>query len=741
MGWTRVRAVAGLLSMVLVGGVAVPPRSGAVSATTQGAVCADHQPGQILFLTVRDLTYRSYGYVNTEQFALAALLLENAADMVAAIADPYHQSEVVSLLVGTTGGQPNSLAQLVDRSVATQQPELALGVLAKISPAAQGLQGEYGVINHQRAMLVQLAEYYLQLGQPAPAREHLDHARSLLELLPGDGWGLRAAPVAEGYVSLGDRQSAIAILDAARRHTEAMMAADPDPSVPVLRRTNEAEYLSSIFQAIAIAYAKAGALEAALAAVDAIPLLNIQASTLAAITREGAATTSPDQRESLGQRMTALVQGISSTSPDQARAALALAYGHLGQWPQALEWVGSLSSPDLKIQTLTDLAIIGADRPDLVSTLLADLVATAQGLPPFTNGDLLQYQAANQYIAQQRYGLAWALIQRIDAGSMLHSDTLMALIRATSAAGEFELAQQAVAILDPGWNNQVRSQALLTMVQGYLQAGQGTAALSLLPDIEDNPYLPYQVLARIAIARFYRQNNQPDLALEHLNQGVQDLHRLLPTVNVSSLGQIILELNALGQGEQVQALLTTALAWAYTSNITTADGISSLVHQFLYAQNYPLALGLVQSLESTVEGDLVASLMVEHLLDMGEMAIATQVITTLQDPHRRVELGVKIADYYRALGQPQAAADWLAQSFGLAAALPGPDQVSYGDASQRDHSIPARDPRDRGSLLEAIALRYGEMGQWAAAQQAVQALESPADQAALQQRLECIGWR
>ena len=717
------RLATGLLGILVFCTASVPSMPWAVAqerTIAQTTTCPD-QPGLILSLLVRDLAYRSYDYVNAGQFDLAARTLAQAAAQAAAIADPFAKTDVVTLVAGTTGGQPSSLEQLVRYGLATQQPELPLAVLPEVAIAARTLEGPYGVVNSQRLVLLQLAQYYLELDRPAEARSQLDQARSLLDSLGGDGVGLIAAPVAEGYVALGDRQSAIAILDAALGQTEAMTIPNPN-------------YLADIWSAIATAYAKAGAVEPALQVANRIPVPQIKAITLINLARELAATAPPAQLEHLLKQSTDLALALPAPAQDQVWPPLVLAYAQVGQWQAALAGIDRIASPEAKIQTLIALAALGGERPDLVPPLLDALVDTAQGLQPFTNADDALRRAGAQYLTQHQYELAWQLSERLDP--LLQEQLRLQLVEAASAAGEFVIAQQALAGLDPGWENQTRSLALRSLVQGYLNAGQVEPALRLLPQIQNTPYYPSQVSAWVAIAQFYSQTHQSAIALEQLNQALTDLSALEDSsAKLDLLGQSVLLLDRLGRAEQAQAVQTQALEMAKTS--PALFGVEPLVRQFLGASNYPLALALAKSIASPQERDRMLYLVVLQQLEMGDGASAAQTAADIDDPQQQVALGVKIADYYRAWGQPQTAAAHLAQAFAIAAALPGPDEVSYADAAQMDPSIPSRDPLDRGTLLESIALRYAEMGQLDAAQQVAQALRSAADQQALQQRLTC----
>ncbi len=732
MVWKKgcVTRILGILFFGLVSGAQIPSMAIAAQARINESVehsvaeCTE-QRGQILERLVRELIYRSHSYVNTGQFDRAAHVLGQAASMVAVLEDPFAKTDVVANLAGISGGQPSSMEQIVGHGIEVKQSEQALLLLRQIADATHTLEGEYGVVNSQRAILVQLGHYYNQLNQPNQARLHFEQARSLLGFLRGDGFGLISAPVAEGYLSLGDRQTAIAILDEAWQHTQTMT-------------TQNLEYLASILRTIATTYAKAGATPQALEIAKQIPVPGVKALTLATIAQDLATPVSgaPVPWEAI-ERLLSQVGDMAPSLPEPARAQvrgrLAVVYAHLGQWQRATQWVDAIAIPETKIQTLAELAAIEANPPERSNRLLNRLVKTAQTIEPFYKSDTQLRQTATRYLANHQFRLALQLVTQLDA--TLRSELLLSLIQAASNAGDFASAQQALEALEPGWENQSRSLGLRAIALGYLRTGQVDQAIQRLPQITDSRDYPSQVLTRLAIAQFYGQNGQLAQALEQLNQAQESLAKLEDaSAKLEALGKIALQFEQLGQSEQARVIQSQAIKIAQT--LHPSDGIESLVRQYL-AENDALALQLIQSLVPSANRDRFLQIAVQQLLETGKIPAAVQASVDMQDPYQRAAIGVAISDYFRALGQQQAAADYLAHSLAIAQALPGPDEVSFANAAQRDPSLPQRDPFDRGTLLAAIAVRYAEMGQLKAAQKAVQALQHPRDQQHLQQRLKC----
>ncbi len=733
--WKSVRMVS-VLTLALWSSGGVPWAAGralaqgeAPQSLAQGSLCP--APDQFRYITVRDAAYRSdfhlsnavynrHLHLSQRHHALAAQVLAHTATLTDSITDPLARTDLVSILVGTTGSDPSPLGQIVRHSWAVQQPELALGALAAIAPAVQGLEGEYGVLNSQRAMLVQLAAYYQQLGQPDAARPLLDQASALLDRLPGDGWGLGAAPIAQGYAALGDSETAIALLDTAHQRTLAMGAGNPQG------RSDQSQ--SDILAALALAYGQAQALDTALAVLDTIPLVDVQASTLAQLLTSPAITPSPTQRATIERRVATLV---TAPAPQGRATALATIHAALGQWPQARRWVNATANPEARLITLAELALLARDRAT-VEPLLTTFLTTFHNDLPLISTDRLLRGTVQRWLDQGREDLVTLLMQQLDPPRVVYDAVIMEVIEAASAAGKFDLALAAIASLEPGWENQLHAQAFLTLVRGYLQHGQITAALETLPRITNTPYLPYGAAAHIAVAQYYRHQGQPAAAQAYLSLSQQALASLAAATStqVPLLGAIAVEWEALGQPAARQAALARAIAIAPSDT----QAITTLANQLLQGEDPSLALALAPLLPAAMAPDFILGLAVNDLLPLGIEAPIVAALDQVQDAQVRVVLLTTLADFARAKGAIPQALGYLDQALGEAIALPGPDRVPYNDPS-----LPPRDPRDRGSLLGGIARRYGEMGQGSAARRVAAVLGDPGDRATLTQQLACYG--
>lgn len=692
------------------------------------AQCQDEPRGQILALLTRDLIYRSHQYIQTAQFDLATRTLERALQLMPTAIDPFQKVELVANIAGTSGGQPSTMEQLVKRAIATRQHDSLLALLPKVVQATQALDGEYGVINGKREMLIQLARYYTRLNRPDQARPLLAQARQLLNSLPGDGFGLIAAPVAEGYAALGENQPAIAILKQAWQRTEAM-------------KTNNLDYLADIFRAIAIAYTKANAAPQAIQVAQRIKVARVKATTLALIVSHAAATNPLPQANSLLAEALKLTQTIPTNARSDVLFQIAIAYAQMGQWDRALPLVKQITTAETRIRTLAKLASIShrTNRTDITTKVLRDIAAVTTTMNPFYDGDRVLREMFTEYLTQQQYELALQFSQTLDG--TLQDQLLLQLIEQASIAGALKLAHQGLTILPSGWENQTRYSGLRFLATGYAQAGQYDQAIQLLPQIKDTPNYPNHALTWIAIAQSYRENGQTALAIAQLNQALQALQSVNYTPEkLQAMLQIAGQLTQLGERERAIAVQTEVLdlAKAGTPNVpATAYWVEQLITHYLKVESYDLALQLVQTLTDQFTHDRHLQTILQQMLEVGDWSAVGQLTTAIRNPHQKIAFWIKTADYYRGMGQDKRAIDLLAQAFTIAQTLTGPDNNDQSAAHQIDPSIPPADEFDRGSLLAAIAIRYAELGQADTARQTAQALRSPTDQQKLLQRLMC----
>lgn len=726
-GWQTV-GLLGIMVLCTASPHPVPPAmaNADLQVSAPAPQCADER--QISERLTRDLIYRSQQYARAGQFDLAARSLDRALQIVATVTDPFAKADLVSNITGQSGEQPSTLGQLVDQAIAAQQPDQLLALLPKVVAATQGLNGEYGVRNSKRATLIQLARYYTVLQRPDQARQLLDQARELLASLEGDGFGLIASPLAEGYAALGDVQPAIAILRQAVERTEAMT-------------TKNAAYLADIFSAIALAYSKAGAETQALQVTQRIPVPEVKARTLAAIAKQIAQTNpeaavTPLLTQALGQ-----IQTLPSAARSNALAHMALAHAHIGQWEAAQTQVNAIASTEIKVRTLAELANLShrAQRLPLATQFLGNLVTLTRTTEPFYDGDRWLREVAAQYLKNRQYDLALQVHQALD--STLQTELLLQVIEQASATGNFAIARQALNSLPAGWNRQTRSLGWRSLATGYAQAGEYEQAIQLLAQITDTPDYPSRVLTQVAIAQAYGKNGQTALAIAQLEQALQSLQALgTSPAQWQALPQIAVQFAQLGQPERALTVQTQAFKPLKTSE-PNAPSVSFAREQFithyLKAEAYPLALQLVQTLDNEWEHDRHLQTILQQMLEVGALETVEPAAQNIRNANQKIAFWVKISDYYKGTGQVQSAAKLLTQALAIAQNLPGPDENDFSEAARLDPSIPIDDEFDRGSLITSIAIRYAELGQLEQAIQAALTLRSPTAQTRLKERLAC----
>lgn len=688
------------------------------------------QRGYYLDILLRNtLLYNSDLYAQTGQLELAARSLHHGATLVPTIENPNLRSELVARLIGREGGQPSTLDQLLTYYQTTKQTEALLPLLEAIAVGARSLNGDsYGMINSRQATLVRLAQIYHDLGYPEQARAQLDEAQFSLVSLQGEGYGLLVAPMAETYATLGESETAIALLDPALALTR-QMSLDTG--------SDRLAYQSDIFSTLAIAYARSGALSTAMQILGEIRHDGIRARTLIAM-----ADYQPSADQSI-RLLDQAAQQFQTLTPEERSplvGPLALGYGQAGQWEAALRQVDQIQSAEAKIRSLSELAALQASQPSTGTDrdLLAELVTTAQGMTPFYDGDRLIEQTAQSYIDQQHYDLALQLSQQLDEN--LKSNLLQRLIPAASRHGAMDVAYAALAVIPPGWENQLYYLSLKEIVAAYAQAGQYDQALAELGNLRNTPYVPSYTQAQIAIAQAYGAEGNTEAAVDHLNQALQSMTDLEAAIEQEMLITIAGQFAKLDRPEEAIAVQTQVLGQDSYGVVSSMD---ALLDQYLRADHDELAVQLVQAVEVGYGRDRLLYQILNHQLNLGDYGAAASTAGQLDDDRQQIVAWLTVVDYYTAAAQPEPALALLEQATAIATALDGMDEDSAATnpdraaAMQVDGSIPYRDPLDRGTLIESIAVRYAELRQHETAVEVSRALRSPLAQDQLKQRLMC----
>ncbi|HEY9613155.1 hypothetical protein [Allocoleopsis sp.] len=710
--------------VVLAVDIAQTPTNAPVTA------CSDERRGQVIETLTKELIYRSDRYSSSGSIDLAARSLTQALRIVPTVENSLTKTDLIATIAGNAGGQPSTMERIVNYSISTKQPKIALELLPKIAQVTQTLNGEYGVINVKRSILVQLANYYTRLGQPNQARPVLDQARQALDSLQGDGFGLIAAPVAEGYIAIGDTSKAIAILNQALQLTQAM-------------KTNDQTYLGEIFKSISTAYANAGAMEQALQVAQKIQVANSKSTTLTHIASRYARAGKPQQANTIFAQALKLAQ----TAPEGNRASLlsqlAIKNAQVGQFDKGLQVAQTLASGEVKVRTLAEIAALydRANQFEKAVAILPQISVIAKTITPFYDADTLLREIFADYISDRQYKLAFQFSQTLD--STLQDQSLLKLVEEASAAGDFPLALRVVEVMPPGWENQTKHLSLRHLAAGYAKARKYDQAMQLLPSIEDSSDYPNRTLARVAIAKSYTENGQRDKAIEQFNQSLQALGTLKnSSAKIQALSQIAVGYAQTGQRDRAVEAHTQALKIQDSLNpgapASPSYAVEQLLNQYLGTQQYTLAIQLIQTIKGEYEHDGALQRILNQMLDVGEFQPVLQTANTIRNPNQKVAFLVKIADFHIGTGQSDKATEILAQAFAIAKTIKGAEERFTPEEVQRiDPSIPPSDEFDRGSLIEAIAIRYAELRQHNLATQTAQALQSPTYRDRLLQRLAC----
>jgi len=720
--------------------VAIAPTQAQPPASVTPA-CDEHR-GQIIEKVARDLIDRGLRHTREGNLRLATQSFQQAAVIGAAISDPFAKADILFQIVNaialpdqapvlisstkefpkikpshffeestTQSRPPQKNGTTIFREVPNQHQDMTLDLLQTLVSVVQTLQGEYGVLNVKQSLLTKLANSYVMLGHPDSARPLLDQARQTLEALQGDGFGLIVVPVAEGYLAVEDRTTAIALLNWAQASTQAMATDDPS-------------YRSDIWGAIATTYARAGAQEQALHATTLIPLLDKRVITLAQI--------APQFEPALANRLLADVVVLYQSAPRgsiaEIRSQIAIAYTRIGDGTRSRAMAATIASPTLQAQTWARMAEVYAEHNQLheAIALLPQIRARAATLPSWIESDELLKAIVSDFQAKRQYELAVELIQRLDDG--LRQELLLHLI-ATHPMDDSPMVLQTMAARIPHWLQGLNPITLRHLVSRYARIGQYEQAVQTLQRIDVHTDALDWALAQTAIAHAYTAHGQFEQAIALLDQTLQTLEpQELNPLNAEALSQIVVEYAQAGRNDQAMVLQTRLLA--KTGALTYPSPIvEQLINQYLAAEQYDLGLQLIQSLNPQNYYYWAGlSWIGQQLLEVGDYPFALQVANLIPIPAQKANLLITIADYYIGTAHSQAAAAILAQAFAIAQAIEEPQENRLGEFP---------DEFDQGSLIEAIAIRYAELGQSLQAQQTAQRLQQPAHRDRLRQRLSC----
>jgi tetratricopeptide (TPR) repeat protein len=156
---------------------------------------------------------------------------------------------------------------------------------------------------------------------------------------------------------------------------------------------------------------------------------------------------------------------------------------------------------------------------------------------------------------------------------------------------------------------------------------------------------------------------------------------------------------------------------------------------FMDAQQY---VGALQLAQATAESDVRQSrlqMSATALLQQDRFDLALPVVDQLTQVGGKTQLLLAIAQRYGELQQVDAALPILDRAFQFAQTIPGDESQVDRLGAEGGTIIDRTD--DRGSMLEAIALQYAQLGQGDRARQVVNQLQDARLRAQVMQSVEC----
>ncbi|MBE9160392.1 hypothetical protein IQ265_26745 [Nodosilinea sp. LEGE 06152] len=577
--------------------------------------------------------------------------------------------------------------------------------------------------------LAAIARYYtvLEQGENPPARQALEQARQAATLIRGSDFTASALiDIAETYALMGDTTSALVVL---------IQVGGAVEQIP----TGTSQWLKlSILQRMATTYAHIGHFAPAEAiAADLPDQYELKSIALRGIVEGAIAVQSLSAAEASAKAIPAATQRIL------ALGKVAIAYHNANQPAQATqvmaqareqaETAAGFPDPEFVFRSLVDTYLQLGQRDAALELAQTQLRASRQET---VKSVMLAYSQAGQ----QEVVEAWLSDQLSDLQAIAdpweQSFALGSLLQLAIDTQQFEWVRQSwdqIAAINYGPQDEL----MVKVATAYAATGQydQAAAWAKQLPLDNRPVLRVRLLAAIALTAHQAgqtawANNLLQQTLESVDELVATYQRQFPEevsqsalIEPSALTAIAVVYAQTGQADLTRELLQRISV--LDSSITDASfggPIDQPFEVFMAAKQYVGALQIAQA-TSPAEvrlGRLQTS--ATALLQQNRFDLALSVVNELTEPSSRALLLLAIAQRYSDLGQAEAALPILAQAFQVAQTIPG-EESQVDRLGAEGYTIIDRED-DRGSLLEAIALQYAQLGQGEQARQVANQLQA-----------------
>ncbi|NEQ24373.1 MAG: hypothetical protein F6K28_35705, partial [Microcoleus sp. SIO2G3] len=712
---------------------------------------------------IDELVVKAREYTSSQNKEKALETLNQALELLPSLNNVQTKAELVRDIVITPDGDTSLLEKLVALYVEAEQKEQLSSVLAKVLPVTQSLSSGYSFI--KTSALSAIAYHYATIGQPQKSLEILPQSLQVANSLQGAEFKLIALiEIAETYLAAGQREPVPAILAQSLQLAQTFEHPNPYRKAEVLGRVaiayaqageydqaldisktieNPSYYRANVLAVVANQYAQNGQIEQALQLAQSLDADEFKVKTLRDIALSYVKAGEQDKASDVFSQSVESARSLGET----LLADTITQYAAAGQLETALSAAQTINDAESKAKALSAIALLyaKAGQQTQASQILSQAIESAKAIQGNEPQGRVLKEMIDNYLKVGRYEDAFQVAQAIQADTVDLSKTavLINIITKTVEAGQNEQALQITQLLDKGDIEQ-RNFALQRIALGYAKAGQFDKAIQTAEMVNNagSTYF-YQARTLAAIANEYLKTGQTNRANELYTQAIQVANSLeIPSNKAEALAAIALEYTLSGQQDKASLLLSQALQVAQTQQDNSYI-LQAIADEYIKAQQYDVAFKVAQAMRDSYEKTNKLQEIVSKYLETGRYDDARQFVNIYEAPAEKVGLLLAIANKYIQTGQTTKANEVLAQAFQIAKTIEGPEsnilvfKVETDSQGNRISATEVDDPADRGSLLEEIAVKYAQAGQYNQALQVAQALESTATRNQLNQRLAC----
>lgn len=774
------------------------PTSGAPTDTTStpdATVYCQQEQLQAIEAALTNQTGQLRQAIEQQQWEAANQILLHLIQTIETIPVAQNRANWVTNLILEAGNADQALWSQVIEHATTRQPDSIAALLEAVIQLIQRFDNAYSSLK-TRTWVV-LADAYRHLEQPQQATAALAQALQASRTIQGAEFKTNAlTAIATAYLAIDQPQLAIEVLNQSQTEAIAIEHSDRNRRNIALSRVGVAyAQADRPDAALRIAAQIAGTppaqgavllavtrslspqdIAAAAQLAQTIPHPESQAIALTEVARQyieqgnrRAAATTFARAVQVARLMTdaefTLEQITSLYAVAQPNAALSIAR--------------SIQDPEKRSNVLFEIALRYqlSGRAKRAEAVIQEVVTTVPQVSSDWQTFHLQH-LITRAIEADAYGLAIMLTEGLTDSFLVASrdPLLLDIVDAAVQDNQLAAARQATEAI-PRANPYLRSQALQQLATAYIQTNETEKALDLI-DRLDPAYPLQQVQLQAAIARELwrmgeteaavalfaqtrqqaamlstateqieawgsllleqsnatRSNDSSDLDHAFTNSLIDDqigsLNDLLPDSGNAASDASVFAAEKTAMIDQLQAVVQQL-----PDDYTGSTYLRGIVERLSIAGHLDIALRVAMTNPLDAERNSQLSTVGYAALLAGKPEMVMQVVQVNTAPEQQVRTLLELANRYIQTNQSESALPLLTQAVQLARRIPDPESrvLTLGT----DGGTVVEDESDRGSLLESIAITYGQLNRPEALEVA-ELIQDKTLRDRVKQRLQCF---